>query len=74
MIISSIQAVIFTTLFLSFFIKKLKPYEPHLLVAAIVVNTISVVTTPELIVALVDGFGACVVGYILYKDYIKNSK
>ena len=67
--VSAIQAIIFISLFLSYFIKSWRQYEPHLLVAAIIANTISVVTTPFLMVALVDGFGACVLGYILYKHH-----
>lgn len=74
MIISSIQATLFTILFISWFKPSLRKWEPYLLITIIVVNTISVIVSTNLIVSLVDGFGACVVGYILYKDHIRNLK
>ena len=69
MLIASIQAIVFASLFITYVMKELKSYHPHFLLLAILVNTVSVVTTPESVTAVVDGFGACVLGFILYKHH-----
>lgn len=71
-IISSSQALLFTLLFIGWFKPTIKSWEPYVLISIITVNTISVVTSTDILISLVDGFGACVLGFVLYKDYIKS--